>query len=113
MHNYIRDYECELLKQVFVVKINSCFFVVVALLKSGTKPTDTNSSNSTKTSFPGVVVKCETSDNDDESNFVDPASTSSRNYPDHLLTDEDQLVIPNLGSRIDRLFFIHSSIFFK
>ena len=60
-------------------------------------PSDTNSSNSSKSSFPGVIVKCEASDNDDDANFVDPASNSSRNYSDNLLTDEDQLVIPNLS----------------
>ena len=72
-------------------------FYVSALLKSGTKASDTSNSNSSKSSFAGVVVKCETSENDDDANFVDPASTSSRSYPDNLLTDEDQLVIPNLS----------------
>ncbi len=77
--------------------LNFFLFIVSALQKLGTKTSDSKSINPTKGSLPGVVVKCETSDNDDEANFVDPASTSSRNYPDNLLTDEDQLVIPNLG----------------
>ena len=52
-------------------------------------------------SFGNVVVKNEVAENHDDSNFGEsgliPADSNSRNYPENLSREDEQLVIPNLG----------------